>query len=115
MKLDLNFVNRDRCGKAYKKEMSPRLFCAGGNENFDTCDGKYCARQHCQIALTLINFVTIGDSGGPMMMKQHTSEHIKYWLLVGVISGGQLECATRSIPGFYTRVGQYMDWILLNM
>lgn len=50
-----------------------------------------------------------------MMMLQRTSEHIKYWLLVGVISGGQLECAAQAIPGIYTRVGHYMDWILLNL
>lgn len=49
------------------------------------------------------------------MIKQRSSEHIKYWLLLGVISGGQHECAAQAIPGIYTRVAHYMDWILLNL
>ena len=47
-----------------------------------------------------------GDSGGPMAA---LSENI--WYFYGVVSFGY-QCAVPGIPGVYTRVTSYVDWIL---
>ncbi|GIY55517.1 proclotting enzyme [Caerostris darwini] len=47
-----------------------------------------------------------GDSGGPLMLT-HTNG--KFYL-VGIVSFGK-KCAEPGIPGVYTRITNYLDWI----
>ena len=57
-----------------------------------------------------INFENLGDSGGPLQTKHFIGNTIDYYYtLVGVVSFGA-GCAT-PIPGVYTRVSEYLDWI----
>lgn len=40
---------------------------------------------------------------------------IPYWYLTGVVSYGPKNCGTPDIPGVYTRVSKYIDWIKKNI
>lgn len=69
-------------------ENSPK-FCAGGKEGEDTCNG---------------------DSGGPLLCKRNGRYHIH-----GVTSYGTELCGTRNLPGVYTEVSSYREWIDYHM
>ncbi|XP_050070106.1 serine protease easter-like [Anopheles maculipalpis] len=66
--------------------------CAGGKVNMDSCRG---------------------DSGGPLMyVGQRNGEGVLY--LGGVVSFGK-RCGLEGVPGVYTRVNQYIEWIVSNL
>ena len=46
-----------------------------------------------------------GDSGGPLMIKQKGR-----YMVVGIVSTG-IGCGRPKLPGLYTRVNSYLDWI----
>ncbi|KAG8235507.1 hypothetical protein J437_LFUL015741 [Ladona fulva] len=46
------------------------------------------------------------DSGGPLMVDIHSGPVV----VVGVVSTG-IGCARPRLPGLYTRISEYMDWI----
>ncbi|QQP36173.1 Serine protease easter [Caligus rogercresseyi] len=48
-----------------------------------------------------------GDSGSTLMQ-----EYQLQYTAVGVVSFGPKLCGTEGVPGVYTRVRNYMDWIL---
>lgn len=47
----------------------------------------------------------IGDSGGPLMLKKQDRHFV-----AGVVSAG-FGCARERLPGLYTRVNNYLEWI----
>ena len=51
-----------------------------------------------------------GDSGGPLLLKGEASERIQ----IGIVSYGPRHCGS-GLPGVYTRVSAYMDWIKNNL
>ncbi|XP_023941049.2 CLIP domain-containing serine protease B4 [Bicyclus anynana] len=91
-KVDIEAVPMDVCRAAlpYIPESSSQsLICAGGRQGKDSCSG---------------------DSGGPLM--REVKENYKAnWFLYGVTSFGSKRCGSAGIPGVYTRVTVYMDWI----
>lgn len=50
-----------------------------------------------------------GDSGGPLAVKNSNSN----WILAGITSWGE-GCAEAQLPGIYTRVSSFSDWIKTN-
>ena len=90
--------NHDECRELYRK-LDPEskviitsdMLC-GGNEKTDACRG---------------------DSGGPLMYKADwTDNKYQVW---GLVSFGPRSCANKELPGVYTRVDQYIDWIKRNI
>ncbi|KAF6213205.1 hypothetical protein GE061_010921 [Apolygus lucorum] len=71
------------------KVISENMMCAGYEEGM---------KDSCQ-----------GDSGGPLIRERED----KKYELIGIVSWGN-GCARPGYPGVYTRVTQYVDWILAN-
>ncbi|MBV9346265.1 MAG: trypsin-like serine protease, partial [Gammaproteobacteria bacterium] len=65
-------------------QLNPNVLCAGA-----------AGRKSC-----------LGDSGGPVVF---TNGRPTY--LVGIVSWGKTNCAGDVMPGVYTRVAAYTDWI----
>ena len=87
--------NNKQCSSMFSKagyirEFPESILCAGYPEG---------GRDSC-----------LGDSGGPLMMKPKHGP----WLLIGLVSHG-IKCAAPNLPGVYTRVGHFRDWINDNI
>lgn len=69
--------------------------CTAGQEGRDTCEG---------------------DSGGPLMRFEVLEDNgtPRYYLL-GIVSFGPRRCGTADLPGVFTKVSNYVDWILRQM
>ncbi|CAG2115125.1 unnamed protein product [Medioppia subpectinata] len=88
-KLDVPIYNHGQCGVNYRKFVKINEFkiCAGGKGGQDSC---------------------MGDSGGPLVQLNPKDNRIQ---LVGIVSFGY-PCAVKDMPGVYTRVSNYIDWII---
>ncbi|KAL1772963.1 tissue-type plasminogen activator [Sigmodon hispidus] len=85
-----------RCTPKYlsNKTITNNMLCAGDTRS----GGNQDLHDACQ-----------GDSGGPLVCM--VNEHMT---LVGIISWG-LGCGQKDVPGVYTKVSNYLDWIQDNM
>uniref|UniRef100_A0A182QQA1 CLIP domain-containing serine protease n=1 Tax=Anopheles farauti TaxID=69004 RepID=A0A182QQA1_9DIPT len=86
-------VPEQTCRQAYpQSNIDGTQVCAGGTKDKDSCRG---------------------DSGGPLMyIGQRNGESVMY--LGGVVSYGR-KCGLEGVPGVYTRVNQFIDWIVGNL
>jgi secreted trypsin-like serine protease len=90
-KIQLPVYDQNRCRSKFlskKVDITQNHLCAGGELNRDTCDG---------------------DSGGPLMRFDTK------WILEGVTSFGDSRCGREDLPGVYTRVNMYLDWVRNTM
>ncbi|XP_055540538.1 venom serine protease Bi-VSP-like isoform X2 [Wyeomyia smithii] len=79
-----------KIGKAFsEKQFDNAVLCAGVLEG---------GKDSCQ-----------GDSGGPLMFPQRSGVEF-YYYQIGIVSYG-IGCARAQVPGVYTRVTQFVDWI----
>lgn len=85
-------VNIDECIKIYRfsASLTKNQICAGGDEGRDTCGG---------------------DSGGIIAMPNDRGR----WMGVGIVSYGPTACGSKGVPGIYTRINKYMDWITKHL
>ncbi|XP_052866165.1 CLIP domain-containing serine protease B15-like [Anopheles cruzii] len=89
LQVDLPGLRNDDCSMAYavaNVTLSDKQLCVGGLNGTDSCRG---------------------DSGGPLM-RQVPGDR---WYLVGVVSFGARFCGTKNLPGVYTSVVKYLDWV----
>uniref|UniRef100_T1D4G1 Putative transmembrane protease n=1 Tax=Psorophora albipes TaxID=869069 RepID=T1D4G1_9DIPT len=87
--VSLKGVNQTYCDEVYDEdEILPSQMCAGAVKGMDTCQG---------------------DSGGGLV-----SAVDGYYHQFGVVSYGY-GCGRRGVPGIYTRVTSFLDWIEDNM
>ncbi|XP_017083127.2 serine protease snake isoform X2 [Drosophila eugracilis] len=97
-------VKLDRYGGGVCQKLVARLleeFPRGYDADNQLCVGSEMARDTCN-----------GDSGGPLL-----TYHQKFpcmYHVVGLTSAG-LSCGSPGIPGIYTRVFPYLDWITETM
>ncbi|WAQ95847.1 CORIN-like protein, partial [Mya arenaria] len=68
-------------------QLTDQMFCAGGGIGHDSCSG---------------------DSGGPFMCPLDRTNDT--WYVAGIVSWG-VACAYPNVPGVYTNVPGYLDWI----
>jgi secreted trypsin-like serine protease len=90
--VSIRVVETDKCDQIFRKEgrrLADTQICAGGVKNQDSCTG---------------------DSGGPLMKLVNINQELS-WVLYGIVSYGSKPCGEANIPGVYTKVDQYIDWI----
>ncbi|XP_055550368.1 CLIP domain-containing serine protease B4-like [Wyeomyia smithii] len=88
LKVDLNITETTKClnlFRMYNVKLRYKQLCAGGKRGEDTC---------------------AGDSGGPLMRLIKSN-----YYMFGIVSFGPEACGTQGVPGVYTNVVQYLDWI----
>jgi secreted trypsin-like serine protease len=91
----LPVVENEKCEEVFKvhAELGTTQMCVGGEMGYDSCGG---------------------DSGGPLMKVETLDGPPRYYLL-GVVSFGAKNCGATTMPGVYTRISEYMNWIMNNM
>jgi hypothetical protein len=87
-KLAIPVVADEICGEEYDLKSDSSQICAGNLAG---------GQDSCQ-----------GDSGGPLFSAEEDQ-----FSLVGIVSYGY-GCARKGIPGVYTRVSKYLDWVCEN-
>ncbi|XP_029342707.1 serine protease Hayan isoform X2 [Acyrthosiphon pisum] len=97
LKVDLNLINNQQCGKLYEGESKTRTLNRG------IIDSMLCAGD-----LAGGHDTCLGDSGGPLVVKSEKNACV--FNLIGITSFGKL-CATENSPGVYTKVSAFLPWI----
>lgn len=92
LQVKLPIVGTAQCAQAYKgkTQIWYKQMCAGGNKSVDACTG---------------------DSGGPLQISMLFKGEVKT-IQLGIVSFGLRGCGIEGVPGVYTNVVYYMNWIL---
>ncbi|KYN27230.1 Serine protease easter [Trachymyrmex cornetzi] len=97
LKLALPLAEKSQCDQTYSSagvRLGLGQICAGGQKGKDSCRG---------------------DSGGPLMSLERIPNGTGKWTAVGVVSFGPSPCGMQGWPGVYTKVSDFVPWILNNM
>lgn len=96
LQVRLPLVSLDQCASIFKAkglQITNKQICAGGVKQSDACSG---------------------DSGGSLQAPGVYNGQSKY-IQYGVVSFGLSNCGTVGVPGVYTNVSYYVNWILDTM
>ncbi|XP_063991578.1 CLIP domain-containing serine protease B4-like isoform X2 [Diachasmimorpha longicaudata] len=93
--VQLPIVPLSDCARAFRRSASvgEGQLCVGGVVGEDSCGG---------------------DSGGPLMKVESLDGPPKYYF-IGLVSFGAKACGRTSTPAVYTRISDYITWILDNI
>ena len=94
MEVEVPVVTNQVCDTVFRRQrtvIGPNQMCAGGENRRESCSG---------------------DSGGPLMAVNETGPPYR---AIGLVSFGVTRCGTKNVPGVYTRVGPYLNWIMDNI
>ncbi|KAF5289868.1 hypothetical protein FQR65_LT02002 [Abscondita terminalis] len=95
LKLSLPIISNRNCEQIYGMygvSITNNHICAGGEDGKDTCTG---------------------DSGGPLM--NYIALNDINWYVTGIVSFGPTPCGLERWPGVYTRVTEYVPWIVSKL
>ncbi|XP_076164421.1 melanization protease 1-like [Ptiloglossa arizonensis] len=92
LQVKLTPINLTDCIQTFKgkAQIWYKQICAGGKQGKDSC---------------------LGDSGGPLQAPTMYNNNLKF-VQYGIVSFGLKNCGTEGIPGVYTKLVYYMDWVL---
>ncbi|KAF2881990.1 hypothetical protein ILUMI_24171 [Ignelater luminosus] len=96
LKVELPVKSNQDCATFYRQrdiQVAGSQICAGGERGKNACNG---------------------DSGGPLMYRDRKEEE-ENWVTVGIVSFGLEKCAGQNVPVVFTRVTEYLEWIVDNM
>lgn len=96
LKVQVPVKSKKECAPVYstrRVSLGNGQLCAGGVQGKDSCRG---------------------DSGGPLMAVFYNS-NLYSWYVTGVVSFGPSPCGVEGWPGVYTKVVEYVPWILKNI
>ncbi|KAF2360584.1 Serine proteases trypsin domain [Trinorchestia longiramus] len=85
------------CGERWKQKKAPSGFIVDTMMCMDATNGDSCN----------------GDSGGPAVMEHPAGSNS--FLQIGIVSFGSGSCTDVNLPGVYTRVTKFRDWIRQQM
>ncbi|XP_015171017.1 PREDICTED: uncharacterized protein LOC107063623 [Polistes dominula] len=95
LKVSLPLVDKDTCERIYRSNshlnLSFEQICAGGEKDRDAC---------------------YGDSGGPLMGFRYLPNGDKIWTAEGIVSFGNKHCGSVGWPTVYTKVYDFIPWII---
>lgn len=97
LKLSLPLTKKEDCERNYAKigiRLGYGQVCAGGQKGKDSCRG---------------------DSGGSLMAIEKFSDDSSTWTAVGIVSFGPSPCGLAGWAGVYTRVYDFVPWIISKM
>lgn len=87
--------SRSVCSQTYRREVPHTQLCVGGGDLQDSCKG---------------------DSGGPLQAPAPYLDEYKVRMVeFGIVSMGVTSCGQISLPGLYTNVADYVQWITDTM
>ncbi|CAG9821117.1 unnamed protein product [Phaedon cochleariae] len=97
LKLDIPVRSNQECGEIYESAgvtLNGGQLCAGGEKGKDSCRG---------------------DSGGPLMTLYEDENGEINWYSIGVVSFGPSPCGMENWPGVYTKVADFVPWIISKL
>lgn len=68
-----------------------------------------------KLEIISLSHTSNGDSGTPLMATATNENGISYFYAAGLSSYGASPCGRENMPGVYTRMSSFVDWIVENV